>query len=145
MMKNYEETIEKLKKYNQNEIVNIMSKVYTEEENKKLIEQLNRIDLNQVMNLYENANNIPLIDERKIEHIEYTDLNSLSEEKFKEYKNIGIDVIKNNKYAVITMAGGQGTRLGHKGPKGTFKINTVNGEKYLFEIIVESLQKANKK
>ena len=145
MMKKYEETIEKLKKYNQNEIVNIMSKVYTEEENKKLIEQLNRIDLNQVMNLYENANNIPLIDERKIEHIEYTDLNSLSEEKFKEYKNIGIDVIKNNKYAVITMAGGQGTRLGHNGPKGTFKINTVNGEKYLFEIIVESLQKANKK
>ena len=145
MMKNYEETIEKLKKYNQNEIVNIMSKVYTEEENKKLIEQLNRIDLNQVMNLYKNANNIPLIDERKIEHIEYTDLNNLSEEKFKEYKNIGIDVIKNNKYAVITMAGGQGTRLGHKGPKGTIKINTVNGEKYLFEIIVESLQKANKK
>ena len=145
MMKNYEETIEKLKKYNQNEIVNIMSKVYTEEENKKLIEQLNRIDLNQVMNLYKNANNIPLIDERKIEHIEYTDLNNLSEEKFKEYKNIGIDVIKNNKYAVITMAGGQGTRLGHKGPNGTFKINTVNGEKYLFEIIVESLQKANKK
>ena len=136
MMKNYEETIEKLKKYNQNEIVNIMSKVYTEEENERLIEQLNRIDLNQVMNLYKNANNIPLIDERKIEHIEYTDLNSLSEEKFKEYKNIGIDVIKNNKYAVITMAGGQGTRLGHKGPKG---------EKYLFEIIVESLQKANKK
>ena len=37
--------------------------------------------LNQVMNLYKNANNIPLIDERKIEHIEYTDLNSLSEEK----------------------------------------------------------------
>ena len=145
MMKNYEETIEKLKKYNQNEIVNIMSKVYTEEENERLIEQLNRIDLNQVMNLYKNANNIPLIDERKIEHIEYTDLNSLSKEKFKEYKNIGIDVIKNNKYAVITMAGGQGTRLGHKGPKGTFKINTVNGEKYLFEIIVESLQKANKK
>ena len=69
MMKNYEETIEKLKKYNQNEIVNIMSKVYTEEENKKLIEQLNRIDLNQVMNLYKNANNIPLIDERKIDHV----------------------------------------------------------------------------
>ena len=145
MMKNYEETIEKLKKYNQNEIVNIMSKVYTEEENKKLIEQLNRIDLNQVMNLYENANNIPLIDERKIEHIEYTDLNSLSEEKFKEYKNIGIDVIKNNKYAVITMAGGQGTRLGHTGPKGTFKLDVYGKGKYLFEILAENLKDANKK
>ena len=54
-MKNYEETIEKLKKYKQNEIVNIMSKVYTEEENERLIEQLNRIDLNQVMNLYRNV------------------------------------------------------------------------------------------
>ena len=145
MMKNYEETIEKLKKYNQNEIVNIMSKVYTEEENKKLIEQLNRIDLNQVMNLYKNANNIPLIDERKIEHIEYTDLNNLSEEKFKEYKNIGIDVIKNNKYAVITMAGGQGTRLGHTGPKGTFKLDVYGKGKYLFEILIDNLKEANKK
>ena len=38
-----------------------------------------------------------------------------------------------------------GSEVTVKGPKGTFKINTVNGEKYLFEIIVESLQKANKK
>ena len=43
------------------------------------------------------------------------------------------------------MAGGQGTRLGHKGPKGTYKINTVNGEKYLFEVIVDSLNKAKNK
>ena len=35
MMKNYEETIEKLKKYNQNEIVNIKSKIYTKEENER--------------------------------------------------------------------------------------------------------------
>ena len=144
MMKNYEETIEKLKKYNQNEIVNIMSKVYTEEENERLIEQLNRIDLNQVMNLYKNANNIPLIDERKIEHIEYTDLNSLSEEKFKEYKNIGIDVIKNNKYAVITMAGGQGTRLGHSGPKGTYDIG-LDSHKSLFELLADGIKEEAKK
>lgn len=145
MMKNYEETLEKLNRYNQNEIINIMSKKYTQEEKNNLVEQLENIDLEQITSLYKNATNIPTIDKNKIEHIKYTDLSALSEEMFKEYKQIGVDIIKNNKYAVITMAGGQGTRLGHKGPKGTFCINTVNGEKYLFQIIVESLEKANKK
>ncbi len=145
MKEKYEETIESLKKYEQKEIINMMTKKYTEDEKNKLVEQLQNIDLEQVIELYKNAKKFPTIDESKIEHIKYTDLKNLSEEQFKEYKQIGIDVIKNNKYAVITMAGGQGTRLGHKGPKGTFKIDTINGEKYLFQIIVESLQAANKK
>ena len=43
------------------------------------------------------------------------------------------------------MAGGQGTRLGHKGPKGTFKIDVKPEPKYLFQILAESLERANKK
>lgn len=141
----FENTIENLKKYNQNEIVNLMNNVFTKKENEELVNQIKNIDLNQVENLYKNAKNIPEIDEKDIEHIKFKDLSSFSSEEFIKYKQIGIDIIKNNKYAVITMAGGQGTRLGHSGPKGTFKINTVNGEKYLFEIIVDSLKKANEK
>lgn len=38
-----------------------------------------------------------------------------------------------------------GTRLGHAGPKGTFKINVKPQPKYLFEIIVETLKKQNEK
>ena len=145
MKEEYKKIIENLNKYGQKEIINMITNQYTEDEKNKLIEQLQNIDLEKVMDLYENAKIIPSIDESKIEHIKYKDLKGLSEEQFKEYKQIGINVIKENKYAVITMAGGQGTRLGHKGPKGTFKIETINGEKYLFQIIVESLQKANKK
>lgn len=145
MKGNYEETMEKLKKYEQNEIIKLMSEIYTKEENENLQKQLNNIDLNQVIELYKNAENIPQICENAIEHIQYTPLEAMPDEMFNEYKEIGIDIIKRNQYAVITMAGGQGTRLGHKGPKGTFKINTIKGEKYLFQIIVESLQKANEK
>ena len=144
-MNNNREIMKKLKEYNQEEIINLVNEKFSNEESEKLFEQIEKIDLDQVTDLYKNAKKIPEIDESKIEHIQYKDLNSLSEDEFKKYKQIGIDVIKNNKYAVITMAGGQGTRLGHKGPKGTFKVHTVNGDKYLFQIIVESLQKANEK
>lgn len=143
-MKEIEKIIDKLNNYDQKDIVKMMEK-FTEEEKEKLAVQVENLDLDMVMNLYKNAKNIPAIDENKIEHISYTDLYALSEEKFKEYKEIGSKVIRDNKYAVVTMAGGQGTRLGHKGPKGTFKIDTVNGEKYLFQIIVESLERAKEK
>jgi len=43
------------------------------------------------------------------------------------------------------MAGGQGTRLGHSGPKGTFKLDVYGKGKYLFEIFAENLKEANKK
>lgn len=34
---------------------------------------------------------------------------------------------------------------GHTGPKGTYKIDLKNGGKYLFEIIVDTLERANRK
>ncbi len=43
------------------------------------------------------------------------------------------------------MAGGQGTRLGHKGPKGTFLLKVEPESKYLFQILAENLERANKK
>ena len=43
------------------------------------------------------------------------------------------------------MAGGQGTRLEHNGPKGTFKLDVYGKGKYLFEILCENLKEANKK
>lgn len=133
-----------LKKYGQEHIISWMDKLTTEEK-EKLVNQVNNLNIGQVVNLYNNLNKTFEIGNKNIEKISAFDISALSEDEFKKYKNIGEDFIKNNEYAVITMAGGQGTRLGHKGPKGTFKINVKNGEKYLFEIIVESLKKANEK
>ncbi|MBO6243853.1 MAG: UTP--glucose-1-phosphate uridylyltransferase, partial [Clostridia bacterium] len=85
------------------------------------------------------------IKENKIESISYLDKNKLSNEQKNELDNLGEEIVKNGQYAVVTMAGGQGTRLGHSGPKGTFKLDVYGKGKYLFEILVENLKEANKK
>ena len=42
------------------------------------------------------------------------------------------------------MAGGQGTRLGHNGPKGTYDIG-LDSHKSLFELLCDSLKEEGKK
>ena len=136
--------IEILKKFNQEHVIDWMGKL-NEEEKAKLVNQVVNLNIEQVVDLYNNLSKTFEIGDKNIEKINATDIDKLSKEEFDNFKNKGIDIIKNGQYAVVTMAGGQGTRLGHKGPKGTFKVDLKDGEKYLFQIIVESLQKANKK
>ena len=58
---------------------------------------------------------------------------------------MGDNILKNNQYALVTMSGGQGTRLGYNGPKGTFKIDVKPESKYLFEILADNLKQINEK
>ena len=136
--------VEILKKFNQEHVIDWMNKL-NDDEKIKLANQVVNLNIEQVVDLYNNLSKTFEIGDKKIEKISAIDIDKLPKEEFDSYKNSGIDIIKNGKYAVVTMAGGQGTRLGHKGPKGTFKVDVKDGEKYLFQIIVESLQKANKK
>lgn len=132
-----------LKKYNQNNLINMMGK-FSEEENNKIINQLQTIDLSKITELYKKTKQKNDVNSKNITHIGYVDKDKLTNKEAEKYKKVGENIIKNGEYAVVTMAGGQGTRLGHKGPKGTFKIIVNNEEKYLFQIIVESLKQAEK-
>ena len=137
-----EETISILKKYHQEDILKYR---LTEKQQQELEKQISNIDFEQLQKLYESTKQEKYIEEKKIEHIPYIDKAKLSKEKEEELANIGTEIIKQGHYAVVTMAGGQGTRLGHIGPKGTYALDTVNGKKYIFEIIIERLKEANKK
>ncbi len=131
--------IEKLNKIGQQHIVKRLKN------NEKLKQQIERIDFEQIIGLYEGTKASNKMEQKNIESIGYVEKEKLSKEEYDELNNIGEKIIKSGKYAVVIMAGGQGTRLGHTGPKGTYKIDLDTGEKYLFEILVDSLKQITKK
>jgi UDP-N-acetylglucosamine/UDP-N-acetylgalactosamine diphosphorylase len=55
-----------------------------------------------------------------------------------KYRRIGEDLIRHGKVAAFTVAGGQGTRLGWDGPKGTYPATVVTG-KPLFRVFAEQI------
>lgn len=143
-MDKIQDIIELLRVYNQEHIINLINKL-NEEKKKDLIEQIKQIDFHQLKELYDNTKKEIVIKENKIEPLPYMDKNKLSKIQKEEFENLGEQILKNGQYAVVTMAGGQGTRLGHIGPKGTFKLDVYGKGKYLFEILVENLKEANQK
>ena len=143
-MDKVQDIIDLLKMYNQEHIINLIEKL---DKNKKqaLIEQLSKIDFHQLSELYDNTKKEIEIKENKIEPLPYLDKKKLSEKQKEEFQRLGEEVLEKGEYAVVTMAGGQGTRLGHSGPKGTFKLDVYGKGKYLFEILAENLKQANQK
>lgn len=125
-----------LKQYNQEEILSVLNSL-DENEKEGLIEQILKIDFEEITKLYKSLERKEQNQEYDIKPIDYIDKDKLSEKEIEELEKIGLDIIKQNKYAVITMAGGQGTRLGWDGPKGTYKL--ANG-KYIFQILAEKFK-----
>ncbi len=143
-MDKVQDTIDLLKIYNQEHIIKLLEKL---DENQKqvLVEQISKIDFHQLKELYDNTKKEIEIKENKIEPLPYLDKKKISEEQKEEFQRLGEAVLEKGEYAVVTMAGGQGTRLGHSGPKGTFKLDVYGKGKYLFEILAENLKEANQK
>ncbi|MHC4128771.1 MAG: UTP--glucose-1-phosphate uridylyltransferase [Planctomycetota bacterium] len=56
-----------------------------------------------------------------------------------DYRSMGLELIRAGKVAVFCVAGGQGTRLGWSGPKGTFPGTAVTG-KPLFRLLAEQVR-----
>ncbi len=60
------------------------------------------------------------------------------------YHSIGADLIRRGRVAAFVVAGGQGTRLGWRGPKGTFPATPVAG-KPLFRVFAEQILASERK
>ena len=65
-------------------------------------------------------------------------------EQYQQAEQLGEQLIRDGKVAPFTVAGGQGTRLGWDGPKGTFPATPITG-KPLFQVFAEYLRKVEMK
>lgn len=140
----YEAALKKLQEYGQEHLLHHYFEL-PETKKEYMIKQIKNIDFEKIAELY---NNIGKTEEATKKHnitsIDYIDKAKLSQEEYAKYEHIGREVIEAGKYAVVTMAGGQGTRLGYVAPKGTFKIGK-GIDKSLFEALSETIKEARDK
>ena len=136
-----EKTLDILQKYSQEHLLHFINELNEEEKN-LLEEQILSIDFEQLQSV--NKGNIKKISEN-IEPITGCTKKEFSTQEQDQITKRGEEIIKKEKYALVTLAGGQGTRLGHTGPKGTYKVDLKNCSKYIFEIFVEYLNEIYKK
>lgn len=135
----YEECKLKLEKYGQEHLLKFYDEL-EEFEKKNLLEQIEKIDFDYMNSLYANKDAFE-IEDKEISNIEATDKERINKEKYNE---IGSKLIEDGKLAVCSMAGGQGTRLGFDGPKGTYVLN-LEKPTSIFEIEINKLKETNKK
>ena len=143
-MTELEQIKQKLKENNQEQLIEEIKKM-SKEDQEKIIKQIEQINFDEINNLYNLTKQNHTKNVGKIEPINYIDKEKITKEGEEKAKEIGEKIIKNNQYAVVTMAGGQGTRLGWKGPKGTYKLDIGENGKYIFQILTETLKKSKEK
>ena len=128
-----------LSKYNQEHLIQFYSEL-TEKQKSDLLNQILKIDFEEILNLYEESKLEVLNSTENIEPLDYSIKANFSKSEKKQLTSIGVKAIKSGKVGVITLAGGQGSRLGFSGPKGTFSLDTTP-RKSLFEILCDYLKK----
>ena len=142
MEEKMESIMKTLKKYSQEHLLNGYSQL-SETKQKELLDQIENTDFELINSLYNKTKKQVDVQETNITPIEYLDKDKLNG-YYRSFQETGEKAIRNGKLAAVTMAGGQGTRLGHKGPKGTFDIG-LDSHKSLFELLSDSLKEQGKK
>lgn len=106
-----EEKLEKakkiLKQYNQEHLIKNFNNL-SKKNQEILLEQILQINFEQMDKLYKNVGKNTENTDAKIEPISFVEKEKVEKEK---YFNEGSKIVKEGRLAIVTMAGGQGTRL----------------------------------
>lgn len=134
----YKSALDMLKKYHQEHLIYFYDEL-TDIQKDFLLNQILCTDFHTILTLYKNSFNYKHTDLKEVSPLNHIEKNSLSSDELEYYTKIGNQELKNNTFAVVTMAGGQGSRLGYKGPKGTYMLDLKPNKKSLFQIMAEDI------
>lgn len=146
MNKKLTEAKEILKKYKQEHLLYFYDNLL-DDQKEVLLSQILTTNFDKILTLYKSSMKNPKLDMKTVSPLSHLEKNNFSKFDLNYYTSIGENVLKSDSFAVITMAGGQGTRLGYKGPKGTYEINfkSIAEKKSLFQIMCEDIKRSNDK
>ena len=111
-----------------------------EAEKEKLLRQIEHVDFDMIRHAM--ASPASVSRESLIEPIHTVTVKE-QEAQQKRWEKVGREALSQGKAAAVILAGGQGTRLGFDGPKGTLNVG-ITKEKYLFEILLENIRRNTK-
>lgn len=119
----------------------------SEESQQKLAQQIQAIDWPQVMEWTRTAGTGLGADElsglKPAPYVPRTPRTPEETRRHEEARRRGEELLRAGKVAAFTVAGGQGTRLGYAGPKGTYPVTAVRS-KSLFQLFAEGILRAQK-
>ena len=138
-MSAYKEAKQRAIQYGQEHIFRYFDEL-TSAQQDALAEAVLRIDFEQMQRLYQMAKQGEVAGEGAITPIAVTEKQNVSEDVLKAWEDYGMKLMREGRFAAVTMAGGQGTRLGHNGPKGTYDIGLESGAS-LFQIQCDRLKR----
>lgn len=127
---NYEKAYELLKEKDQLHLLKFYDTL-SDEDKEYLLSQIDDIDFSLIDMIGKNHSGA----ESDIAPVAALQMSSIAESR-DEYLSAGIESIKRGGLALVLLAGGQGTRLGFSGPKGTFNVGETK-DMYIFQLLVE--------
>ncbi|KAI8087521.1 UDP-N-acetylglucosamine diphosphorylase [Thamnidium elegans] len=133
---NYEIIFEKYKKAGQEHVFKFFNEL-NKIDQEVFLRQLSQVEVDQVSVLIQQAMSHKLTqDANKLEPLPQDVIDS----SHSQWYQTGLQLIAENKVAVILMAGGQGTRLGSQIPKGCYDIG-LPSHKSLFQLQAERIKR----
>lgn len=130
---NYKLAYEVLEKYGQTHLLDYYGEL-TDEQQNSLLKEISALNFSYLQVIGQNAN-------KTLGEISTVDALSVADVKndFSRYYERGIDALKKGQVGAVLLAGGQGTRLGFDGPKGTYNMGE-NIDVSIFELQMNNVK-----